>query len=125
VGIPYEPTLTKIKPRNVMLTCACICVEVDLEKGFLELIQLTLDDWQHIQLVDYEKLPFKCKKCHEYGNFTKNYPKHIVIEKVSQEKDEKWKQVEKKRPNNKQVVIAPQPKKVHLSIVALQPSRLS
>jgi hypothetical protein len=105
--------------------CACICIEFSLEKGFLEAVQITLDNRKHIQLVDYEKLPFKCKKCHEYGHFTKNYPKNIVIEQVSQEKDEKWKQVEKKRPNNKQVVIASQPKKVHPSIVALQPSRLS
>jgi hypothetical protein len=57
-----------------MFACACICVEVDLEKGLLEAIQLTLDYWKHIQPVDYEQLPFKCKQCHEYGHFTKKNP---------------------------------------------------
>jgi len=35
-----------------MFACASICVEVDLEKGLLGATKLTLDDWNHIQLVD-------------------------------------------------------------------------
>jgi hypothetical protein len=50
-------------------------VEVDLEKGLLEAIQLTLDNWSYIQQVDYEQIPFKCKACHEYGHFAKNSPR--------------------------------------------------
>ena len=34
-----------------------------------------MDRWEFYQKVDYEQLPFKCKKCHEYGHFVKNYPK--------------------------------------------------
>jgi hypothetical protein len=48
---------------------------VDLEKGLLKVIQLTLDNWSYIQKVDYEQLLFKYKACHEYGHFAKNYPK--------------------------------------------------
>jgi hypothetical protein len=32
-------------------------VEVDLEKGLLEAIQLNLDNWSYVQQVDYEKIP--------------------------------------------------------------------
>jgi hypothetical protein len=52
-----------------MYTYAIICVEVDLEKGLLEAIKLSLDGWTHVHKLDYEKLPFKCKSCHEYGHF--------------------------------------------------------
>jgi hypothetical protein len=44
---------------------------VDIEFFFPEAIHLTLDNWSYIQKVDYEYLPFKCKSCHEYGNFAK------------------------------------------------------
>ena len=42
-----------------MYACTKICVEVDLEKGFLESIRLTLDGWSHIQQLDYKTIPFK------------------------------------------------------------------
>jgi len=50
---------------------------VDLEKGLLEAIRLTLDNWSYIQLVDYEQFPFKCKIFHEYGHFARSFPKKI------------------------------------------------
>jgi hypothetical protein len=77
IGNTLGTYIDKVEPRDGMLACACICVEFDLEKGFPEVIQLTLDDWKHIQLVDYKQLPFKCKQCHEYGNFAKKIPKEF------------------------------------------------
>jgi hypothetical protein len=47
------------EPRDGLQTCARICIEVDLEKRFLEEIQLVLDGWTYIQMVDYEQIPFK------------------------------------------------------------------
>lgn len=46
-----------------------IGVEVDLDKGLLATINLNLDNWSHIQEVDYDQLPFKCKGCHQHGHF--------------------------------------------------------
>jgi hypothetical protein len=48
---------------------ACICVEVDLEVGLPEAIKLKVGEWKHYQKLDYEKLPFKCRGCHEYDHF--------------------------------------------------------
>jgi hypothetical protein len=62
------------EPRSVLYSCARICVEVDLEKGLPEAIKLKLDDWIHIQKLDYKKLSIKCKSCHEYDHFAKNCP---------------------------------------------------
>jgi hypothetical protein len=70
-----------IEPRYGTFACICICVEVDLEKGLLEAIQLTLDNSKHIQLVEYDHIPFKCKQFHGYGNFVKNFPKNATINK--------------------------------------------
>lgn len=37
------------------------CVEVNLEKGLLTEILLTMGKWKHFQVLDYEQIPFKCK----------------------------------------------------------------
>jgi hypothetical protein len=48
---------------------------VDLEKGIPHAVNIKMDNWSHIQEVDYEKLPFKCRACHEYGHFAIDFPK--------------------------------------------------
>lgn len=57
--------------RKDQYFCAIICVEVDLEVSLPEAIKLTVVDWTHIQELDYEQLPFKCRHYHEYGNFSR------------------------------------------------------
>ena len=52
-----------------MHTCARICVEVALERGLPEVVKFKVDSWVHIQQLDYEQIPFKCKVYHEYGHF--------------------------------------------------------
>jgi hypothetical protein len=42
---------------------------VDLEKGFPEAIQLTLDNWTHIQPVDYEQLHSNVSSAMNMGIF--------------------------------------------------------
>lgn len=56
-----------------MQACACICVELNLGKGLLEAIKLTMDNRSHIQQLGYKKISFKCKVCHEYGQFINRY----------------------------------------------------
>jgi hypothetical protein len=67
--------LDKAEPKGDQFTYARICVEVNLEKGLLEAIKLSLGEWSHIQELDYEQIPFKCLWCHAYGHFARHYPK--------------------------------------------------
>lgn len=74
--------------------CARICVEVDLEVGLPEAIKLNVGSWSHIQKLDYEQLPFKCRGCHEYDHFARNCPKKSLEYK---EKEEGWKQTKRSK----------------------------
>ena len=61
--------------RKDQYSCARICVEVDLEIGLPEVINLTVADLSHTQELDYEQIPFKCHFCHGYGHFAQNCKK--------------------------------------------------
>jgi len=47
---------------------ARICTYMNITEHLLDFIELEYHDeiWQ--QLVDYEHIPFRCRRCHEYGN---------------------------------------------------------
>jgi hypothetical protein len=86
--------IDRAEPRD-QYSCARICVEVDLEVGLPEAIKLKVGTWQHIQKLDYEQLPFKCRGCHEYGHFQRNCPKALTT--TEKEGDEGWQQARKGR----------------------------
>jgi hypothetical protein len=88
-------------------SCAHICVEVNLEVGLPEAIKLKVGDWQHYQKLDYEQLPFKCRGCHEYGHFQRNFPKDLNKDK---DINEGWQQPRRGRPSSKEK--APRPEKM-------------
>jgi hypothetical protein len=99
-------------PRKDQYSCARICVEVDLEIGLPEAIQLTVANWSHIQELDYEQLPFKCRFCHEYGHFAR-YCKKRSEETIDKEKEDQWKQAKKtsaNRQSNKSKAKGPERK---------------
>lgn len=75
IGNKLGRFLDSTEPKGNQFTCARICVEVNLEKGLPEAIQLTMGDWCHIQELDYEQIPFKCLHYHVYGHFAKSCPK--------------------------------------------------
>ena len=80
--------------RKDQYSCARICVEVDLEIGLHEAINLNVADWSHTQELDYEQIPFKCRFCHGYGHFARNCKK-----KAENEKNQ-WIQIQKSGPPN-------------------------
>lgn len=80
IGNAVGKYIDRCEPKNNMQACARICIEVDLGKGLPEAIKLKVDDWTHIQQLHYEKIPFKCKVCHEYGHFANRCPKIINVE---------------------------------------------
>jgi hypothetical protein len=88
--------IDKADPKD-QYSCARICVEVDLEVGLPEAVNLKVGDWQHLQKLDYEQLPFKCRKCHDYGHFQRNCPKAAQ----EKEKEEGWQQPRKGRAKSR------------------------
>jgi hypothetical protein len=91
IGNALGRFIDRAEPQDGLQSCARICIEVDLEKGLPEAIQLILDGWTYIQTVDYEQLPFKCKYCHEYGHFAKSCPK-ASQENPENKTSEQWQQ---------------------------------
>lgn len=95
IGNDVGNYIDQSEPRDNMQACAHICVEVDLGRGLPEAIKLKVDDWMHIQQLDYEEIPFKCKVCHEYGHFANCCTKNSNVENILQE--EQWEPVKKKK----------------------------
>jgi hypothetical protein len=89
--------IDKADPKD-QYSCARICVEVDLEIGLPEAVKLKVGEWHHLQKLDYEQLPFKCRGCHEYGHFQRNCPKTLHTEKAG---EEGWQQPRKGRTKSK------------------------
>lgn len=98
IGNSLGRYIDRVEPKE-KYSCARICVEINLEKGILEAIAITLDNWQHIQQLDYEQLSFKCKVCHEYGHFAKNCKKVPPKQHAEGDSKAQWKMVSKKFGN--------------------------
>jgi hypothetical protein len=95
IGNAVGKYIDRSEPRDNMQACARICVEVDLGKGLPEAIKIKVDEWSHIQQLDYEQIPFKCKVCHEYGHFANRCTKIINVDSNTQ--DHQWEVVKKKK----------------------------
>lgn len=80
--------------RKDQYSCARICVEVDLEEGLSEAIKLTVAGWAHVQELDYEQLPFKCRHCHGYVHFAKHCKKKAK-EQLHKQNGEQWTLIQK------------------------------
>lgn len=50
--------IDKVEPIYWIMAYVHICVEVNLKNGIPEAIQLALDDYKHIQPIEYMKFPF-------------------------------------------------------------------
>jgi hypothetical protein len=47
---------------------ARICIEMDVLGALLEAISLEFRDEEWIQSINYEQIPFRCRRCHEHGS---------------------------------------------------------
>eukprot|EP00253_Pinus_taeda_P015034 PITA_15034 len=66
--------------RGRYTSYARICVYMNISEPLPEYIGLEYHDevWQ--QPVDYEHIPFHCRRCHEYGHLLKQFPLNVVEE---------------------------------------------
>lgn len=51
------------------MTYACILVEINVSKGLPEKMKLASPNGSWIQALDYEGIPFRCRKCHKIDHF--------------------------------------------------------
>lgn len=54
IGNAIEKYIHRCEPKENMHACVRICVEVDLGKGLPEAIKIKVDQWTHMQKLDYE-----------------------------------------------------------------------
>ena len=58
IGNKLGKYIDRAEPKD-QFSCARICVEVELEIGLPEEINLTVVEWSYTQELDYEQIPFK------------------------------------------------------------------
>jgi len=56
---------------------ARICVFMRLDKALPDSVSLSHDDYEWIQPLDYEHVPFRCHKCHAHGHLFRDCPLNI------------------------------------------------
>ena len=78
--------------RKDQYSCEIICVEVDLEIGLPEAINIAVANWSYFQELYYEQILFKCRICYGYGHFSRNCKKKSE-EDIEREKVDQWTQV--------------------------------
>lgn len=89
---------------------ASICVEMDVSGALHEGLSLEYRDEDYFQAIDYEQIPFRCRKCHEHGHLMRYCPlirKEVETETTQSHKDKetfikpKSRQRENRRKNIK------------------------
>jgi len=58
-----------------------ICVEMDLSGALPNEVILEFFDEEWIQMVDYDHIPFRCRKCHDHGHLLRDCPLNKIAKK--------------------------------------------
>lgn len=82
-------------------SCARICVEMDVSGALHEGLWLEFRDEDYFQAIDYEQIPFRCRKCHEHGHLVRECPLIKPVEDAKLEQPAKNQEVFKK-PKSRQ-----------------------
>ena len=53
---------------------ACICIFMWLDRPLPGSVSLFHDDYEWVQPLDYEHVPFRCRRCHALGHLFRDYP---------------------------------------------------
>ena len=60
--------------RGKYTSFARICVEMDLSGALPDEVIFEVFDEEWVQTVDYEHIPFRCRRCHEHGHLLRDCP---------------------------------------------------
>jgi len=66
---------------------ARILVNINVREGLGEEVDIVLGPFHHTQKLDYENIPFRCRRCHVYGHLVEDckLPLRVIKRKVSKE----------------------------------------
>lgn len=67
--------------RGRYTSFARICVYMNISEPLPEMIELECEGKVWMQLLDYEHIPFRCRRCHEYGHLYKSFPLNAAEQK--------------------------------------------
>lgn len=48
-----------------------------IAKALIDSVSLFHDDYEWVQTIDYEHIPFHCRKCHEHGHLFRDFPLNL------------------------------------------------
>lgn len=71
----YIRVVEETKSRKY-ISYARICVFIRLNEALPESVTLAHRDEEWIQLLDYEHVPFRCRKCHALGHLFRDFPQN-------------------------------------------------
>jgi hypothetical protein len=63
-----DMTFEETKQRKV----ARVLVSLNVREGLGEEVDLRWGSFTHTQKLDYENVPFRCRRCHQYGHLITN-----------------------------------------------------
>jgi len=56
---------------------ARICIYMHLSKALPDAVGLYHDDFEWTQSIDYEHVPFRCRKCHAISHLFRDFPSNL------------------------------------------------
>jgi len=69
---------------------ARICVYMNIANRISGVVGLEYHEEMWQQTLDYEHIPFRCRKCHEYGHLFKEFPLNIEEEEWRSKQQRKY-----------------------------------
>lgn len=65
---------------------------MDVSGALHEGLWLEFRDEDYFQAIDYEQIPFRCRRCHEHGHFVRDFPLNRTGEEHKPEQSAKSKE---------------------------------
>ena len=68
--------VSKQTRQRKYISFARICIYLDISRDLPDGIELTWEDEEWFQAIDYEQIPFRCRCCHEHGHLFRDCPQN-------------------------------------------------
>lgn len=101
---------TKADRHTTYASYARICVYMDLKQPLPDKMRLFHEDHDWIQVIDYEHVPFRCRKCHVIGHLFRDCPLNIKPSNQTtqaQQSQDGYTKVPNRRRGNKKAANPP------------------